>query len=49
MGFPRHIRAMLGQGLLSLGLVMEKADRDVCRWPKLGFLCSCGSLLQGWQ
>lgn len=49
MRFPLHISAMLGPGLLSLGLVMEKANKDVCRWLKLGLLCSCGSLLQGWQ
>lgn len=49
MGFPLHIRAMLGQYLLSSGLVMEKANRYVCRWPKMGLLCSCGFFLQGWQ
>lgn len=27
MGFPLHIRAMLGQGLLSSGLVREKVDK----------------------
>lgn len=31
MGFPLHIRAMLDQRLLSSGLVMEKANRYVCR------------------
>lgn len=31
MGFPLHIRAMLGPGLLFLGLVVEKANTDLSR------------------
>lgn len=49
MVFPLHNGAMLGPDLLSLGLVMEKVNRDVCRWTKLCLLCSCESLVQSWQ
>lgn len=47
MGFPLHIKAMLGPGLFFLGLVVEKTNMDLSRWPELDLLC--GFLLQGWQ
>lgn len=47
MGFPVHIRDMVGPGMLFLELVVEKANTDLSRWPELDLLW--GFLLHNWQ
>lgn len=47
MNFPLHIPAMLGQGFRPLHWWWRSTEMSGD--DKLGLLCSCESLLQGWQ
>lgn len=47
MGFPLHIRTMVGPGVLFWELIVGKANTDLSRWPELDLLC--WFFLQGWQ